>query len=140
MIALNATMFLVEMSAGQMAQSLALQADALDFPGDAPANGLSLAVIGKSIRIRSTAALAKGISLALMGTRVFGATLYRVFYAAMPEAPIMAGIGFLALATIVASVPLLVCDKDGDANMRPAMSRQSSRHWPSWARQQAGPM
>jgi len=117
-IVLNATMFLVEMSAGQLAQSQALQADALDFLGDALTYGISLAVIGKSVGIRSTAALAKGISLALMGTWVFGATLYRVFYLGLPEASIMGGVGFLALATNVASVLLLVRYKDGDANVR----------------------
>jgi Co/Zn/Cd efflux system component len=37
-IALNATMFLVEMGAGALAGSQALQADALDFLGDAMAS------------------------------------------------------------------------------------------------------
>ena len=45
-IAINALMFVVEMSAGRLAQSQALQADALDFLGDALTYGLSLAVIG----------------------------------------------------------------------------------------------
>ncbi len=58
-IGLNAGMFAVEMTAGQMAKSLALQADALDFFGDALTYGISLAVIGKSLQIRSTAALAR---------------------------------------------------------------------------------
>ena len=66
-IAMNATMFVVEMSAGHLAGSQALQADALDFLGDALTYGLSLAVIGASVRVRTTAALAKGISLLLMG-------------------------------------------------------------------------
>lgn len=117
-IALNATMFLVEMSAGHMAQSQALQADALDFLGDALTYGISLAVIGKAARIRSTAALAKGISLALMGAWVMGSTLYRVFYLGLPEASIMGSVGVLALAANVASVLLLVRYKDGDANVR----------------------
>ncbi len=117
-IVLNATMFLVEMGAGQLAQSQALQADALDFLGDALTYGISLAVIGKSANIRSNAALAKGISLALMGTWVLGSTLYRVFYLGLPEASIMGSVGFLALAANLASVLLLVRYKDGDANVR----------------------
>ena len=47
-IALNATMFAVEMTAGHLAKSQALQADALDFAGDAMTYGISLAVIGAS--------------------------------------------------------------------------------------------
>ena len=66
-IALNATMFVVEMGAGHLAKSQALQADALDFLGDALTYGISLAVIGASIRARTNAALAKGFSLLLMG-------------------------------------------------------------------------
>lgn len=117
-IALNAVMFGVEMGAGQVAQSQALQADALDFLGDALTYGISLAVIGASVRVRSMAALAKGISLLVMGLFVFGSTLWRVFYTATPEAEIMGVVGFLALAANLASVALLVRYKDGDANVR----------------------
>ncbi len=117
-IALNATMFVVEMTAGHYAKSQALQADALDFLGDALTYGISLAVIGASVRARTNAALAKGISLFLMGAWVFGSTVYRVFYVGVPEAEIMGIIGALALATNLASVFLLVSYKDGDANVR----------------------
>ena len=117
-IALNATMFLVEMTAGHLAKSQALQADALDFAGDALTYGISLAVIGASLRARTNAAMFKGISLLLMGLWVFGSTVYRVFYGGVPTAEIMGGIGFLALLTNLASVLLLIRYKDGDANVR----------------------
>ena len=117
-IALNAGMFAVEMTAGQLAGSQALQADALDFFGDALTYGISLAVIGASIRVRSTAALAKGISLLLMGLWVAGATLYQVFAAAVPQAQVMGVVGFMALLANLASVALLISYKDGDANVR----------------------
>ena len=117
-IAINAAMFVVEMTAGQAAQSQALKADALDFLGDALTYGLSLAVIGMAVRVRATAALFKGLSLMLMGLWVLGSTLYRVVYLGVPEAGIMGSIGFLALAANVASVLLLMAYKDGDANVR----------------------
>ncbi|WP_159946909.1 cation diffusion facilitator family transporter [Rhizobium sp. 18065] len=117
-IAINAGMFFIEMTAGQLARSQALQADALDFFADAVTYGISLAVIGASIRVRTSAAAAKGVSLFLMGLWVFGSTLYRVFYMNLPEAPIMGVIGFLALIANVASVLLLMSYKDGDANVR----------------------
>ncbi|WP_299784682.1 cation diffusion facilitator family transporter [uncultured Marivita sp.] len=117
-IALNAVMFVVEMTAGQLAQSQALQADALDFLGDALTYGISLAVIGASVRVRTLAALAKGVSLLAMGLFVFGSTVYRVFYSGVPEAGIMGVVGVLALLTNLASVMLLVRYKDGDANVR----------------------
>lgn len=117
-IAINGAMFFVEMAAGRAAGSLALQADALDFLGDTLTYGLSLAVIGSSLRLRANVALLKAVSLLLMGLWVFGSTLHRVFYIGLPEAPLMGAIGFLALAANLASVALLVRYKDGDANVR----------------------
>lgn len=117
-IAINATMFLVEMLAGRLAGSQALQADALDFLGDALTYGLSLAVIGMSLKTRSAAALAKGASLLAMGLWVFGSTAYQVVVMGVPKAEIMGVIGFLALAANVTSVMLLARYKDGDANVR----------------------
>jgi len=117
-IAINALMFVVEMSAGRLAQSQALQADALDFLGDALTYGLSLAVIGSSIAVRTNAALFKGFSLLAVGAWVFGSTVYRVFYGGVPAAEIMGWVGFLALVANCASVLLLMSYKDGDANVR----------------------
>ena len=117
-IFINAAMFFVEMSAGKLAGSQALQADALDFLGDALTYGLSLAVIGMSLKVRSTAALIKGLSLLFMGLWVFGSTVYQIFILGVPSAQIMCLIGLLALAANVASVRLLIRYKDVDANVR----------------------
>ena len=117
-IAINAGMFAVEMGAGQMSGSQALKADALDFLGDALTYGISLAVIGASLQTRATAAMAKGISLLLMGLWVFGSTVYQVFVVGVPQAHIMGVIGFMALAANLLSVLLLARYKDGDANVR----------------------
>ena len=117
-IAINATMFVVEMVAGQLAGSQALKADALDFFADSITYGASLAVIGMPLRTRSLVALAKGTSLLLMGLWILGTTLYRVFVVGVPEAEVMGIIGFLALAANLASVFILVRYKDGAANVR----------------------
>jgi Co/Zn/Cd efflux system component len=117
-IVINAGMFIVEMSAGALAGSQALQADALDFFGDAATYGISLAVIGAALRVRAWAAFAKGISLTLMGLWVFGATAYHVLVLGVPRAEVMGVVGFMALAANVASLLLLMRYKDGDANVR----------------------
>lgn len=75
-------MFVVEMSAGRIAQCQALQADARDFLGDSLTYGISLVVIGASVQVHTNAALAKGISLLLdgfMGIWLYGLScvLYR---------------------------------------------------------------
>lgn len=117
-IAINGGMFLVELTAGALAGSQALQADALDFLGDTLTYGISLMVIGMSLRVRAAAALVKGVSLAAMGLWVLGATAYRVLVLGVPDAAIMGGIGFAALAANLASVVILMRYKDGDANVR----------------------
>jgi cation diffusion facilitator family transporter len=117
-IAINAAMFAVEIAAGALAGSQALMADALDFLADSVTYGLSLAVIGMSLRARSLVALGKGISLFLMGAWVVGSTIWRAFHVGVPEAEIMGVVGFLALAANVASVVILMRYKDGDANVR----------------------
>lgn len=117
-IAINGLMFLVEMIAGHVAGSQALKADALDFLADTVTYGLSLSVIGASVKARSTAALFKGLSLSVMAIWVFGSTVYRAFVLGLPSAEVMGGIGAMALAANVTSVLLLMRYKDGDANVR----------------------
>lgn len=117
-IAINAAMFLLEMTAGALARSQALQADALDFLADTVTYGLSLAVIGASLRRRASAALLKGASLTFMALWVLGSTVYHSLVLALPSAEVMGGIAFLALAANAASVLLLLRYKDGDANIR----------------------
>lgn len=117
-IAINAGMFLVEITAGAMGRSQALQADALDFAGDAATYALSLAVIGASLSVRSTASLVKGASLAAFAFFVIAATGLRFFTSEAPSAPIMSGVGALALAANVASVFILLRWRDGDSNVR----------------------
>jgi Co/Zn/Cd efflux system component len=117
-IGVNGAMFLGETLAGQLAGSQALKADALDFLADTVTYGLSLAVIGASLRTRATAALFKGLSLSLMALWVFGSTLYHTLVLGLPKAEVMGVIGMLALAANLASVLLLRPYKDGDANVR----------------------
>ncbi|SEU04458.1 cation transporter [Paracoccus homiensis] len=115
---LNATMFVVEILAGHMAGSQALQADALDFLGDSLTYGISLAVIGQSLALRSSAALVKGASLLIMGLWVLGSTVVHVYQGDVPQAPVMGWVGFMALAANLASVALLASYRNGDANVR----------------------
>lgn len=117
-IAINGAMFVTEMAAGELAGSQALKADALDFLADTVTYGLSLAVIGASLRTRASAALLKGVSLSFMALWVFGTTLYHTLILGVPQAQIMGVIGFMALAANLASVLLLRRYKDGDANVR----------------------
>jgi Co/Zn/Cd efflux system component len=111
-------MFITEVVAGNLAGSQALKADALDFLADTVTYGLSLAVIGASLKTRAMAALLKGSSLSLMALWVFGSTIYHTLVLGLPSAELMGGVAILALAANLTSVLLLMRYKDGDANVR----------------------
>src|SRR3954451_25476668 len=66
-LVINAAMFLVEIVAGVTAGSGSLAGDALDFLADAANYGLSLFVVGMTLRYRAGAALAKGLTMGLFG-------------------------------------------------------------------------
>jgi Co/Zn/Cd efflux system component len=119
-LALNAAMFAVEIGAGVAAGSASLQADALDFFGDAANYGISLFVIGMALRMRAFAALGKGISMGLFGLWVLGTVVWHLAHGTLPDAATMGAVGFAALAVNAASFALLWAYRGGDANMRSA--------------------
>ncbi len=119
-LAINAVMFAVESGAGFVAGSASLQADALDFLGDAANYAISLFVVGMALRYRAVAALAKGATMAIFGLWVLGITAWHTLHGTLPSAIAMGGIGVAALTANAASFWLLWNHRTGDANMRSA--------------------
>jgi Co/Zn/Cd efflux system component len=117
-IAINAALFLIELAGGFVGQSQALKADALDFLGDTATYSLTLYAVGRPPALRSSAALVKAASLAVLGAMVLAMSLYRSFVHAEPEAVVMGGIGTLALAANITAALLLFRFRNGDANVR----------------------
>ena len=116
-LAINAVTFAVEVGAGLAAGSAALQADAIDFLGDAANYGISLFVVGMALRYRAMAALAKGGTMGLFGLWVIGTALWHAAQGTLPSAFTMGAVGFAALAANAASFGLLWAYRGGDANM-----------------------
>jgi Co/Zn/Cd efflux system component len=119
-LAINAVMFLVEIGAGLAAASASLQADALDFLGDAANYAISLTVVGMALRYRASAALAKGVTMGLFGLWVIGTVIWHAIHGTFPSAFTMGAVGSAALAANAASFGLLWAYRGGDANMRSA--------------------
>jgi Co/Zn/Cd efflux system component len=117
-LVVNAAMFVVEAAAGLAAGSVSLQADALDFFGDAANYGLSLSVLSMALVWRARAALVKGISMGLFGVWVIAAAIMNVMAGGVPEAATMGIVGFLALVANVGVALMLFRYREGDANMR----------------------
>ncbi|MFY9786325.1 MAG: cation transporter [Pseudolabrys sp.] len=119
-LAINAAMFLIEIGAGVTAGSASLQADALDFLGDAANYAISLLVVGMVPRYRAMAALAKGTTMGLFGLWIIGTAIWHTLHGSLPSAYTMGAIGFAALAANALSFGLRWAYRDGDANMRSA--------------------
>ncbi|ABQ70178.1 cation efflux protein [Rhizorhabdus wittichii RW1] len=117
-LAINATMFAVEIVAGVAASSAALRADALDFLGDSANYAISLGVAGLALQWRARAALLKGASLFLLGLWVLGSTVWMALAGALPRAETMGIVGGIALVANLVCALLLWRHRDGDANRR----------------------
>ena len=114
----NAGMFFIEMIAGAAADSRALQADALDFLGDAANYALSLAVVSAALAWRARAALVKSLFMLGFAGWVFGSAVLAFISGTSPDPAMMGAVGALALAANVGVAAMLYRYRTGDANMR----------------------
>lgn len=117
-LVVNAVMFIVEMTAGLSGKSVSLQADAVDFFGDAVSYGLSLAVLSMPMIQRTRVAALKGIVMGLFGLWVVGNIGYHLANGTVPSAPIMGGIGLLAMVANIVCALMLFRFRGEDANLR----------------------
>jgi Co/Zn/Cd efflux system component len=114
-LAINGAMFLVEIGAGLAAGSASLQADALDFLGDAANYAISLFVVGMALRYRATAA-----TMGAFGLWIIGTVIWHALHGTLPSAVAMGAVGVTALIANGVSFALLWAHRQGDANMRSA--------------------
>ncbi len=117
-LGLNAAMFAIEIMAGMLAHSRSLQADALDFLGDAANYAISLGIAGLALHWRARSALIKGITILLFGLGVLGSALWGLVHGATPDPFAMGAVGSLALLVNVSVALMLYRYRTGDANMR----------------------
>lgn len=117
-LVINAAMFLVELLMGLAAGSVSLQADALDFLGDAANYGISLSVAGLSLYHRAHAAVIKGATMGGFGLWVLAHAVWQAVHGAVPEATTMGAVGLAALAANALVFILLWAYRSGDSNMR----------------------
>lgn len=117
-LTVNAGFFVAEIVAGAAAGSVALQADALDFFGDAANYAISLGVAGMALRWRARAAVAKGSTLIAFALWVLASTAWHAFYGTLPRAEVMGTVGIAALIANGGVAVMLYRFRTGDANMR----------------------
>jgi len=116
-LAINSVMFVIEGTAGLLAHSTALQADALDMLGDALVYGFSLFVLERSVKWQAGASLVKGLFMLAFGIGVLLEAFYKVFVPIMPGVEVMGMIGVLALAANLVCFILLYRHRGDNLNM-----------------------
>jgi cation diffusion facilitator family transporter len=117
-LGINAAMFGIELGAGWLAGSLALQADSLDMLGDTTVYAFTLFAIAKSDRWRSPAVLLKGGIMAFFALWVLAQCIVRLLNPHVPGVELMSTTGLLALAANGYCLFLLTRHKSDDLNMR----------------------
>jgi Co/Zn/Cd efflux system component len=117
-LVVNAGFFLTEIILGAAAGSVALQADALDFFGDAANYAISLGVAGMALAWRARTAIAKGGTLIAFALWVLGSTAWHALHGTLPSAAVMGIVGAAALIANGGAALMLYRFRRGDANMR----------------------
>jgi Co/Zn/Cd efflux system component len=115
---INAGFFVAEIVAGAAAGSTALQADAVDFVGDAANYAISLGVAGMALAWRARAAAAKGGTLVVFALWVISNTVWHAWYGTFPRAEVMGVVGIAALIANGGVAFMLYRYRRGDANRR----------------------
>ena len=117
-LGVNVAMFAFELAAGFAADSRSLQADALDFFGDAANYAISLGVAGLSLAWRARSALIKGATIIAFGLYVLISAIWAAFGDAAPRPDVMGAVGLLALLANAGVALMLYRFRNGESNMR----------------------
>lgn len=118
LLAINASMFLVEVLAGWVAESTGLMADSLDMLADAAVYAISLYAVGRAGRTKRNAAMASGVFQILLALGVLGDGTRRFIVGSEPWSAAMMGVSALALAANVTCLALLAKHRHGEVHMR----------------------
>jgi Co/Zn/Cd efflux system component len=117
-LALNFSMFVLEIWQGLAANSTALLADSMDFLSDSFSYGVTLYVLTRTLRVRAYASLLKAGLMLLVAAGALAQGVHNMVAQQTPEFITMGWVGTLALIVNVTSALLLYGSRGRDSNMR----------------------
>ncbi|MFT6682690.1 sodium:proton antiporter, partial [Haliea salexigens] len=97
LLGINAVLFVVEMTAGLIAQSTGLIGESLDNFADAAVYGLALYAVGHSVKMQLRAAHLAGVLQLILAVGVLIEVVRRFVFGSEPESLVMMAIAFVAL-------------------------------------------
>jgi|TARA_R110002074_G_scaffold35881_5_gene97740 cation transport ATPase len=118
LLAINATMFVVELFVGWSAQSTGLIADSLDMFADAAVYGVALYAVGYSAQRKLRAAHLSGWMQVVLALGALSEVLRRFIFGSEPVSILMMTFGIIALIANVTCLILIAKSKDDGAHMK----------------------
>ncbi len=117
-LALNFSMFILEVWQGISADSTSLIADSMDFLSDSFSYIITLYVLTRSLAVRARASLLKASLMLLLAGTAATQGIYNILHGNIPEFTTMGWVGLLALTINVISAMLLYATRNRDSNMQ----------------------
>ena len=118
LLGINATMFVIEMGIGLLADSTALIADSLDMLADAVVYGVALYAIGKSLLHKANAARISGFFQMALGLLIIIDIVRRSIYGSEPVSGLMMAMGAVALVANVICLVIIRKQRKEEVHMR----------------------
>lgn len=117
-LALNFSMFLLELWQGTRADSTSLLADAMDFLSDSFGYLITLYVLTRHLHTRAKASLLKASLMLLLAAFAGAQGAYNILHGQVPDAISMGWVSLLAFSANLTSAALLYGARGRDSNMR----------------------
>ncbi|EAQ32844.1 cation transporter [Idiomarina baltica] len=118
LLGINALLFVVEMTAGLIAQSTGLIGESLDNFADAAVYGLALYAVGHSVKMQVRAAHLAGVLQLILAVGVLVEVVRRFVFGSEPESLVMMAIAFVALIANTSCLLLISKHREGGAHMK----------------------
>lgn len=118
LLAINGTMFVVELIVGLLAQSAGVMADSLDMLADALVYGTGLYAVGRCAAAKVRAARWSGVFQVLLAGSIVVEALRRAVFGSEPDSLLMMAISLVALAANAWCLKLLSKHRDGEVHLR----------------------
>jgi Co/Zn/Cd efflux system component len=118
LLAINFTMFIVEIVIGHYAESTGLIADGLDMLADSFVYGVSLYAVGKSIAAKNRTAFLSGIIQITLGLLCLVEVGRKFYFGSEPLSNFMIIVSIVALIANIWCLTLIHKHKDGEVHMK----------------------
>jgi len=118
LLSINALLFVVEMTAGLIAQSTGLLGESLDNFADAAVYAIAIYAVGRGVKMQVRAAHIAGVLQLILAIGVLAEVMRRFAFGSEPESLVMMAIAFVAMIANISCLLLISKHREGGAHMK----------------------